>query len=49
MKIGVSVPLTAASGDPGAIAREAEDLGFESIWSVEHSCVPSGYTTHYPR
>src|SRR5208283_4373759 len=49
MKIGVSVPLTAASGDPGAIAHEAENLGFESIWSVEHSCVPSGYTTHYPR
>jgi probable F420-dependent oxidoreductase len=49
MKIGVSLPLTAASGDPGAIAREAENLGFESIWSVEHACVPSGYTTHYPR
>jgi probable F420-dependent oxidoreductase len=49
MKIGVSLPLTAASGDPGAIAREAESLGFESIWSVEHSCVPQGYTTHYPR
>ena len=49
MKIGVSLPLTAASGDPGAIAHEAENLGFESIWSVEHSCVPSGYTTHYPR
>jgi len=37
MKIGISVPLTAASGDPGAIAHEAENLGFESIWSVEHS------------
>src|SRR5208283_3640537 len=49
MKIGVSVPLTAASGDPGAIAHEAENLGFEWIWSVEHSCVPSRYTTRYPR
>ena len=35
--------------DPAPIAREAENLGFESIWSVEHSCVPSGYTTRYPR
>jgi hypothetical protein len=31
MKIGVSLPLTAASGDPGAIAHEAKNLGFETI------------------
>jgi hypothetical protein len=30
MKIGVSLPLTAASGDPGAIAHKAENLGFET-------------------
>jgi len=30
MKIGVSVPLTAASGDPGAIARAAATLDLYS-------------------
>lgn len=49
MKIGLSVPLTEQSGDPGAIAREAEQLGFESIWMVEHMAVPLGYQTVYPR
>jgi len=49
MKIGVSVFLTEKSGDPGAIAREAENLGFESFWVAEHLVVPTSYTTHYPR
>ncbi len=31
MKIGVSLPLTAVSGDPGAIAHEAENLGFDRV------------------
>ena len=49
MKIGVSVFLTEKSGDPGAIAREAENLGFESLWVAEHLVVPTSYTTYYPR
>jgi probable F420-dependent oxidoreductase len=49
MKIGVSVFLTEKSGDPGAIAREAENLGFESFWVAEHLVVPTSYTTYYPR
>lgn len=49
MQIGVAVPLTEKSGDPGEIAREAERLGFESFWVVEHMAVPLGYKTVYPR
>jgi len=49
MKIGVSVFLTEKSGDPGVIAREAENLGFESFWVAEHLVVPTTYTTYYPR
>src|SRR5271154_2972872 len=49
MKIGALVFLTERSGNPGAIAREAENLGFESFFVAEHMVVPSTYTTHYPR
>ncbi len=49
MKIGVSVFLTGKSGNPGDIAREAENLGFESMWVAEHIAVPTQYTTYYPR
>src|SRR5215475_10160743 len=49
MKIGVLTFLTQQSGSPGAIAREAENLGFESFFLAEHLVVPTTYTTHYPR
>jgi probable F420-dependent oxidoreductase len=49
MKIGVSVFLTDKSGNPGDIAREAENLGFESLWVAEHIAIPTHYTTYYPR
>jgi probable F420-dependent oxidoreductase len=49
MKIGALVFLTEQSGSPGAIAREAENLGFESFLVAQHMVVPSTYTTHYPR
>jgi probable F420-dependent oxidoreductase len=49
MKIGALVFLTEQSGNPGAIAREAENLGFESFFVAEHMVVPSTYTTHYQR
>ena len=31
-----------------AMARAAEDAGFESLWTVEHVVVPSGYESQYP-
>jgi probable F420-dependent oxidoreductase len=31
-----------------ALARTAEDLGFESLWTVEHTVVPTGYLSEYP-
>jgi probable F420-dependent oxidoreductase len=49
MKIGVSVFLTEHSGNPGEIAREAENCGFESMWVAEHIAIPTHYTTYYPR
>ncbi len=50
MQIGVLAFLTAQSGNPGAIAREAENLGFESFFVAEHLVLPNAsYTTHYPR
>ncbi len=45
MKIGVLAFLTEKSGDPGAIAREAESVGFESFFVAEHLVMPSQYTT----
>jgi len=49
MKIGVLAFLTEQSGNPGAIAREAENLGFESFWVAEHLVLPAAYATYYPR
>jgi probable F420-dependent oxidoreductase len=31
-----------------ALAQLCEELGFESIWTVEHVVVPSGYQSQYP-
>ena len=31
-----------------ALAQAAEEAGFESIWTVEHVVVPSGYQSRYP-
>jgi len=30
------------------LARYAEDLGFESLWTIEHVVIPAGYTSAYP-
>jgi alkanesulfonate monooxygenase SsuD/methylene tetrahydromethanopterin reductase-like flavin-dependent oxidoreductase (luciferase family) len=49
MKIGVSMFLTEKTGNPGAIAREAENLGFDSFWVAEHLVMPVTYSTWYPR
>lgn len=31
-----------------ALARAAEEAGFESLWTVEHVVVPAGYESEYP-
>jgi probable F420-dependent oxidoreductase len=49
MKIGVLAFLTEHSGNPGAIARAAEESGFESFWVAEHLVLPATYATYYPR
>jgi len=30
------------------LARLAEDVGIESMWTVEHVVVPVGYQSRYP-
>jgi len=31
-----------------AMAQAAEEAGFESLWTVEHTVVPAGYESRYP-
>ena len=31
-----------------ALAQAAETVGFESLWTVEHTIVPAGYASAYP-
>jgi len=38
----------AAADRAAEFARTAEEVGFESIWTVEHVVVPSGYESTYP-
>lgn len=51
MKFGIMFanvgPMAHAEGAIG-IARAAEEAGFESIWTVEHTVVPAGYQSTYP-
>ena len=51
MKFGVMFanvgPMAYAEGAI-AIGQTAEDAGFESIWTVEHTVVPAGYQSAYP-
>ena len=47
--VGVVLPRGAASGDPlRTIAREAEALGYASLWSTEHIALPLEFTSRYP-
>ena len=51
MKFGIAFANTGPFSDgPGAaaMARAAEAAGFESLWTVEHVVVPSGYDSQYP-
>jgi probable F420-dependent oxidoreductase len=48
MNIGVSVPLPAYLVDVGAMARKAEELGFESFWCAEHPFIPVRTASRFP-
>ena len=51
MKFGIAFANTGPFVDPesaAAFAKAAEDNGFESLWTVEHVVVPSGYESTYP-
>ena len=47
MKIGVSIIIDSNSEDVAAIARMAEELGFESFWLPEHPLIPVHTTSKY--
>lgn len=49
MELGLSLFSTEQSGAVGDIAREAETLGFESLWFPEHMLIPVHYWTRYKR
>ncbi|HMJ75315.1 MAG TPA: LLM class F420-dependent oxidoreductase [Iamia sp.] len=41
------MPFGTAEGAK-ALASAAEDTGIESVWTVEHACLPAGYQSVYP-
>ncbi len=47
MKVGVNVGVNSNTMDIGAIAKKAEDLGFDSIWMPEHAIIPVHTTSKY--
>ena len=48
MKIGIMIAATAESGDIAEIAREVENLGYESFFIPEHPVIPIGFKTPLP-
>ena len=48
MNIGVYIPLPAYTVGVAAMARKAEELGFESIWCAEHPIMPVHTTSPFP-
>jgi probable F420-dependent oxidoreductase len=48
MNVGISVPLPAYLVDVGAMARTAEQLGFESFWCAEHPFIPVQSGSRFP-
>jgi probable F420-dependent oxidoreductase len=48
MKFGVAIFPTENIPDPGAVARMAEDRGFESFLVTEHTHIPASRDTPYP-
>src|SRR5690349_5290527 len=51
MKFGIMFANVGPLGTPDVavgFAHVAEECGFESLWTVEHVVVPSGYQSQYP-
>lgn len=51
MQLGLSfanVGAAATAEGAVAVARRAEALGFDSLWTVDHVVVPGGYASTYP-
>jgi probable F420-dependent oxidoreductase len=51
MKFGLMFANAGPFGTPTMLthlAKTAEQLGFESLWTVEHVVIPSGYKSPYP-
>jgi probable F420-dependent oxidoreductase len=51
MKFGLAFANAGPLGDPelaSGLGPLAEELGFESLWTVEHVVVPTGYSSPYP-
>ena len=48
MNVGISVPLPAYAVDVAFMARQAEELGFESFWCAEHPFIPVHTTSRFP-
>src|SRR5208337_4812147 len=48
MDIGIMIAATAESGDIAEIAREVENLGYESFFIPEHPVIPIGFKTPVP-
>ena len=48
MDIGFLTIATAQSGDLAALARRAEEIGFDSLWIPEHPIIPRCEITGYP-
>ena len=48
MSIGVAIPLPADDVDVAFIARKAEELGFESLWSADHPIMPVHSKSPFP-
>ncbi len=47
MKIGVNMTISSQSIEVTALARQAEVLGFESLWLPEHPIIPVQTTSRY--
>ncbi|MGQ0804090.1 MAG: LLM class F420-dependent oxidoreductase [Actinomycetota bacterium] len=51
MKFGIIFANAGPLGEPDVttgLAQLAEEHGFESLWTVEHTVVPAGYASEYP-
>jgi probable F420-dependent oxidoreductase len=48
MRFGLAIFPTAETVQPAAVARLAEEHGFESIWFPEHTHIPVSRETPYP-